>query len=180
MFASNRLLKLAIGPILLAGAVLGDTVLPGSQVSNPGDFFFTIFEGIQYTLPATVVAGDVVLCEDGNAATLGTACVASDIVHFFNNLRDNGNGTGFGNLVEEYTPANDLGDANDVLFPFAKLSSNAFAINEKVNEDLGEVTQLISGGNTYAIISDVPEPSELVPLMAGLGALLAFRRIRRI
>jgi hypothetical protein len=196
MFSPRSLLPIIALVTLCPADVVADAVTcresnscPGAPLANAvnGDVLsMTIFEGLLYMTPLNaaganipVVAGDVVLCEDGSA---NIACFnsnpvnprGSDVLHFINDLTDNGNGTGTGTLIFMFADPLDVAEPEDIPFPLP-LSTNAVAIDENSNEssELTVYTACNATGlcNTYQTFSDTPEPSLFAPVAFGVIAL---------
>src|SRR5215469_11420988 len=82
--------------------------LPAVTPAQDAQGRFVINEGILYQLPFPMAfeSGDVILTE---SAARGI----SDLVRFFNNLQDFGNGAGIGNLIFEYSDTEEMPEPND-------------------------------------------------------------------
>ena len=165
----NLALLLALVP-LKAGTLPG-TVVPNSPftpviLATPTctPAACDIFEGTLQNLPFVAIAGDVILSDpDGSV---------SDVVRFFNNLVDTGAGTGLGTQVFMYSkidtgPERSFGP--DLGLPSAStFSANAIRIAEAPD---GTPTIYNGNGTIYSFYSDVPEPSTITCVAAGLLAL---------
>ena len=131
---------------------------------------FAINEGILYQLPSPFAfeSGDVILAEP--------AGLISDLVRFFNNLQDFGNGTGIGNLIFMYSDI-DQGLDSDDIFPIpADRMFNVVTIPEVGPENGFQGTlytaSLLDGSSiSYLLVSDVPEPSSILLLGSALLVL---------
>jgi len=139
---------------------------------------FEISEGILYQLPFPVAfeAGDVIMLEPGSTS------VISDLVRFFPNLQDFGNGTGIGNEIFMFSEieANDP-DPRDLGIPTDR-SLNLVTLTESGPENTLQAVpysaSLADGSRiNYVFISDIPEPSSL--FLFGSGALFLGGALRR-
>src|SRR5215831_15679214 len=154
-----------------------EPLLPGTPIKDFGPVVFNpaqadqpivITEGILVQLPFAVEAGDVIMLEPP------TGLVVSDIVHFYNNLLDTGQGTGIGNLVFIFSDT-EPGDPNDVPFPFEISANNTriFEVGSENSLQITPYTAALPDGTAvhYLFISDVPEPSTMLLIGSGLLAI---------
>jgi hypothetical protein len=173
-----------------ADGVCSGNNCPGAPVAGAqgNKFPMAILEGVLYATPDTIVAGDVVICEQPPALV---TCYAnfnqngptgSDVLHFLNNLTDTGQGQGTGNFAFEFTdPFALTDDPADVPFPF-QLSANASAILENVNPNAERTVYMACNANgacnVYNVFSNTPEPGTFLLLSSGLLGLGGVRRWR--
>jgi len=164
---------------LASGCAWGDSITGNGSQNNP----FIIYEGVSYTLPGLVTAGDVVICEtsspclDNNGNLIPGA--DSDVIDFADTT-----GLSTGNLVAAYCISNC--DSDDVMFPGGAQALSIFStmITEGVSVNGVPETPFTEGGLSYLFIDSAPptatpEPASFVLLGSGLIVLsLLFYRVR--
>lgn len=134
---------------------------------------FVINEGVLYQLPFPMAfeSGDVLLTE------LATVPTNSDLVRFFNNLQDFGNGAGIGNLIFMFSDTDVPPDPGDV-FPIpTDRMFNVVTLSELGPENGFQGTpyqaSLLDGSSiSYLLVSDAPVPELSSVLLVGTALLV--------
>lgn len=163
----NKMQFVGILALLFAFAAVcawGDPFSGNGSAANP----FVVYEGVSYTLPGAVAAGDVVICEgsgpclDGNGNLIPGA--DSDVVDFADTTA-----LGSGNLAEAYCISSC--DADDVPFPGGASALSIFStmVTEGAAVNGIPETSFEAGNDHYLFIDRAPHA--VTPEAAGLVLL---------
>lgn len=158
----------------------GDPISGNGSAANP----FVIYEGVSYTLPGIVAAGDVVICETSSPCLDSNGNLVpgsdSDVIDFADTT-----GLGTGNVAEAYCISNC--DADDFPFPDGASALSIFStmVTEGAAVNGTPETSFAEGDENYLFIDSAPpavtpEPAVLLLLGSGLLIVCSMACRRRI
>lgn len=155
------------------GSLVPNPPFPSASLASPtcDAAACDVLEGIFLNLPFVAFAGDVVLLDpDGTV---------SDVVRFFNNVLDTGGGTGLSTQVLMYSKI-DAGPDYSVGPDLGLPSPSTYSVNVVTLREAADAQPTVYNGNgtLYSFYSDVPEPSSILFVVAGLLAIGAGRLAR--